>query len=115
VSLFLNLIVIRANNLEESYSFYKKLGLSFNQEQHGNGPQHYTSELKGLVFEIYPAVNGKNDETIRIGFSVPNLDHVMDNLRSIDATIITEPSIGPWGKRAVVQDPDGHKVELVES
>jgi lactoylglutathione lyase len=37
----LNLIVIRAADLDKSLAFYRALGLEFAQEQHGTGPVHY--------------------------------------------------------------------------
>jgi lactoylglutathione lyase len=115
MSIYLNLVVIQSNNLEISVSFYRSLGLIFKKEQHSNGPEHYSCELENIVFELYLSSNGIVDEGTRIGFNVVNIEQIVDNLRAKGSLIITEPTISPWGKRAVVQDPDGHKVELLES
>jgi hypothetical protein len=39
---------------------------------------------------------------------VPDLDSVLARLA---ATIISGPAVTEWGRRAVVKDPDGRKVE----
>ncbi len=46
--------VLRTNEVEKTLEFYQTLGLTFVQEQHGNGPVHYACESNGNVFEIYP-------------------------------------------------------------
>ncbi|MBS4218254.1 VOC family protein [Bacillus sp. FJAT-49711] len=114
MNISLNLIVLKSNNLEASVSFYKELGLKFKKEQHGKGPEHYACELDHLVFEIYPSTE-KQIEKIRIGFAVEKLENMIEALRSKGKKITTEPKMSPWGKRAVVIDPDGNSVELLES
>jgi len=108
----LNLIVIKSKNLEESVAFYEELGLQFQKEQHGKGPEHYACELDQLVFEIYPAAQQANE--IRIGFNIENMERIIASLTLRGAEVITEPRVSPWGKRAVVKDPDGNSVELLE-
>jgi len=114
MSISLNLVVIQSSNLENSVSFYQSFGLIFNKEQHGKGPEHYACELNNLVFEIYPRSDEMVYGSLRIGFNVENLEQIVENVRSKKGTIISEPTMSRWGKRAVVQDPDGHKIELLE-
>lgn len=47
--------VIRATNPEEALAFFQTLGLTFEKEKHGSGPEHYACEQNGVVFEIYPS------------------------------------------------------------
>ncbi|MCJ8007339.1 VOC family protein [Lederbergia wuyishanensis] len=114
MSISLNLVVIKSKNLEESVAFYKKLGLLFQKEQHGNGPEHYACELGQIVFEIFPATHHHN-KNIRLGFSIKHIESVIATLKLIGAEIVTEPKASPWGKRAVVKDPDGNSIELIET
>jgi hypothetical protein len=51
----LNLIVIRSLDAVRLVAFYRMLGISFVEEQHGNGPVHWAADLDGLVLEVYPA------------------------------------------------------------
>jgi len=111
----LKLVVIRSRDMDKLATFYVALGLHFSKHRHGNGPEHLTSTIGETVFEIYP-VNAANESTAstRLGFSVPSLAEAVAHLRSLQATVLSEPSDSPFGLRAVVQDFDGHKVELYE-
>ncbi|MEO0377724.1 MAG: VOC family protein [Cyanobacteria bacterium P01_A01_bin.17] len=109
----LNLLVIRSSNIEESRRFYECLGLSFELHQHDKGAQHFAAEHHGLVFEIYPA-QGKDTTATRLGFAVEKLDQVLAELIASGGKARETPKESPWGRRAVVVDPDGHKVELLE-
>ena len=108
----LNLVVIYAQNLEATREFYASLGLSLQLEHHGNGPRHYAAALGGAVFEIYPHREGEQQGGLRIGFQVESVDGVLQQLRQRHVTILTEPRDSPWGRRAVVEDPNGNRVEL---
>lgn len=108
----LNLVVIRCANIDFSAAFYAALGLSFTKELHGSGPEHYASQHDGLVFEIYPAKQGSSSAGVRIGFEVRSVDETVAAATQLGAAIVTPPSDSPWGRRAVVSDPDGHRIEL---
>jgi lactoylglutathione lyase len=109
-----NLLVIRSPDIHRAVEFYRQMGMEFDLHSHGNGPQHYASTVAGFVFEIYPGKTGHNDTTsTRIGFSVDDVDAVVESLRSIHATIVKDPTDTEWGRRAVAKDFDGHTVELV--
>lgn len=112
----LNLVVLRSTDLERARSFYEWLGLQFIQHRHGSGPEHLSAELGGCVFELYPqSSDDASTCTTRIGFRVPSLDAVIEALGDFPACVISPPQESPWGRRAVVVDPDGHRVELVEA
>ena len=114
-SLSLNLVVLRAENPERLCQFYGALGLQFVLEQHGTGPVHHASDLGSSVLEIYPRRAHEPASTgTRIGFRVPSLDSALNALSSESAGIVQGPVATSWGRRAVVCDPEGHKVELVE-
>lgn len=112
----LNLLVIRSADIEKSLQFYRWLGLEFIQHQHGSGPEHYACSLGELTFEIYPRIDLAQDTTAtRIGFRVDGLNALIAFLQEHGVSIISPPKNSPWGLRAVVNDPDGHRVELVEA
>ena len=49
----LNLVVLRSSDIKKAAEFYHRLGLDFQLHQHGAGPQHYSAQMAGVVFEIY--------------------------------------------------------------
>ncbi len=110
----LNLLVLRAEHPEQLCEFYSALGLRFTREQHGKGPVHHASELGGSVFEIYPRGNTPPTAGARIGFDVDSLDAALNALANQNAMILSGPSYTSRGRVAVVRDPEGHKVELME-
>ncbi len=115
VEVQINLVVIRSANLEKSVKFYQMLGLSFDKHKHGNGLEHFASKTGQITFEIYPQIDKTEPTTgTRLGFQVSEVDSLITRLHLEDVTVITEPSASEWGRRAVVVDPDGHRVELIK-
>jgi lactoylglutathione lyase len=108
----LSLVVLQSGDVEAAKDFYSLLGLSFVEEQHGKGPRHYSATLGALVLEIYPCQGSNPPAPLRIGFRVPCLDRILQTLRSRGARIVSEAKDSPWGRRGVVEDPDGNRVEL---
>ena len=114
--IYLNLVVIRSGDLDKSEQFYREFGVFFEREKHGNGPEHLAAvgETEGVVFEIYP-LGPKHQPTtsIRLGFSIDDVDAYLDRLTELGGSIISEPRDSEWGRRAVIKDPDGHTIELL--
>lgn len=109
----LNLLVLRAKNPAELVAFYSGMGLKFVRERHGKGPVHHSSNAGGAVFEIYPCENFADRTTgIRIGFQVPSIEQT---ILACSAHVIDQPKMTQWGRRAVIEDPEGHRIELVEA
>lgn len=109
----MNLTVIRSLDIERSAAFYAEMGLLLAKQRHGSGPEHYSSIVNGFVFEIYPLRSGPPTTGTRIGFSVDDVDSIVELLSDAGGALVTHPHDSEWGRRAVVKDPDGHSVELV--
>ncbi len=111
----LNLLVLRSSNAGRLADFYSLLGLCFDVHRHGTGPEHFCSQLGSGVFEIYPQdSNSSGTASVRLGFAVTDVDHAYAELIAVGGKNVQKPSPSPWGRRAVLQDFDGHKVELTE-
>lgn len=113
----LNLVVLYSSDVERLRAFYTLLGLEFEREQHGRGPEHYAADVDGVVLEIYPqSANATRDvSTMRLGFDVAWIDALLDPLVGAGGQVVTPPDETQRGIVAVVRDPDGRKVELVEA
>ncbi|MFZ2871601.1 VOC family protein [Zavarzinia sp.] len=110
------LVVIKARDPEGLSRFYAALGLHFECERHGNGPEHYASRVGASVFEIYPrASDTDSTSSTRIGFGVADLDAACTNVLIGRGRMVRAAADTPWGRRAVVTDPEGHTVEIVET
>jgi predicted enzyme related to lactoylglutathione lyase len=108
----LNLIVLRSDIPKALSEWYAHFGLTFEYHRHGKGPLHYSAEMNGLTLEIYPLKRSQTapDLNLRLGFEVENLDALFAQI----ADVISPPKKSEWGYRAVVADPEGRRVELVE-
>ena len=111
----INLVVVRSSDLPKAVAFYSRLGLEFRQHRHGKGPEHFSAELPGCVFELYPAEpGGPSTLGTRLGFRVASVDAALAALSDDPTAILSPAKDSEWGRRAVVTDPDGHRVELVQ-
>ena len=104
----LNLLVLRCHDINETKQFYEQLGLVFIKEQHGAGPKHFSTVLKGLVLELYPSSLSYPVDTCRLGFSVEHLDQ----LPVYDYRLITYREEHAL---LMLKDPDGRTVEIAQS
>ncbi|MBE2286476.1 MAG: nucleotidyltransferase domain-containing protein [Prosthecobacter sp.] len=111
----LRLVVLQTSDLERAAAFYRCLGLQLVRHKHGNGPEHFAAETLTGVFERYPlSKDGSSALGARIGFQVASVDAVIARVMEHSPAIITAPHDSEWGRRAVIADPDGHRVELTE-
>ncbi|MCB1232563.1 MAG: VOC family protein [Verrucomicrobiae bacterium] len=111
----LNLVVLRSPDIDRAVAFYRALGLSLVKHSHGKGPEHYSAESEGGVFELYPLSPSQVATTsVRVGFHVADLDAVFSAVVALGVKVVAPPADSSWGRRAVVEDLDGHPVELVE-
>lgn len=111
-------IVLFTTRTEECVKLYRALGLTLTEEQHEGGPRHWACDLGEVHFAIYGAKKG-GDAVARptggatqIGFRVEDLGFAFAAAKSAGAEVVAEPEDVPWGRRAIVLDPDGRAVEL---
>lgn len=111
----LNLVVLRSPDLDRAETFYRSLGINFAREKHGRGPEHLAAVLGDVVFEIYPQTGEQGTLEVRLGFRVISLEAALARGIANGGTIVSPATQSPWGLRAVLADPDGHRVELLET
>lgn len=113
----LNLLVIKTGAMESLVAFYSILGLHFECHRHGNSPMHYAAKAGILTFEIYPLTKIQNeaDNSLRLGFNLDDFDETISLLKANGIKFLSEPAGSEFGFSAVVQDPDGRKVELYKT
>src|SRR5262245_7458176 len=113
----LSLLVLRTSQMQAALAFYQALGFSFVEEKHGSGPTHYSAQSGTTVVEIYPGEAGpvltrKSSGSTMIGFAVASVESSVAAAQNLKCQIVTAPADSPWGRRAVVLDPDGRAFEL---
>jgi len=112
----LNLVVLKSADIARAAAFYRRLGLEFSLHRHSSGPEHFAAELPGGVFELYPLLpDSQSTLGTRIGFCVPSVDGALAALSEYPEAVLTPAKDSEWGRRAVISDPDGHRIELLQS
>ncbi|MDQ2686973.1 MAG: bleomycin resistance protein [Armatimonadota bacterium] len=105
-----------SSRAKRAADFCGLLGLASQKHRHGSSPAHYACEDGGVVFEIYPLQSpGENSTGTRIGFRVSSVDAAVAAREGMVTHIVSPPKDSPWGRRAVVADPDRHRVELTQT
>lgn len=112
----LSLLVLKVRDLEACCAFYSSIGLQLVRERHGRGPEHVSANAGGhVLLELYPANADTPTPQVRLGFTVTSVEATISAVLQAGGTLISPPVQGEWGLRAVVFDPEGHRVEFVEA
>jgi hypothetical protein len=110
----LNLLVIRSAIPKQLAEFYEQIGMAFEYHRHGNGPFHYSAQVGPTLLEIYPLTKGQEDadKYLRLGFEIDLFDARIDKLLQQGITFHQLPMATEWRISAVIEDPEGRKLEL---
>ena len=114
------LVVLYSDKLEEVKEFYELLGLKFQKEKHGKGPEHFACDLGEVVLEIYPAAtdmskcfNAGTLQPFKLGM-ILQVDRglVVDSVCEGKIRAFREGNEPDLSKMVLTQDPEGRRVEL---
>jgi catechol 2,3-dioxygenase-like lactoylglutathione lyase family enzyme len=128
----LNLVVLRTHDIERSRRFYEAIGLKFQFSEYGYGARSMHGPVPPdapLVLDVkqagippphtYLEIHTlSKDEAIprqQIGFFVGSVDAAAKAAVEAGGALLSKPASWPYGRRAAVADPDGHRVELSEA
>ena len=110
----IKLLVIRTSDIHKLAGFFILLGFQLNHHRHGNGPLHYSAVAGDAVPEIYPLAKSQTepDRSLRLGFQIDDFATTIKLLQEKEYVFSMEPMQTEFGFMAVVEDPDGRKIEL---
>lgn len=119
----LNAVGVTSNNLKKSVEFYSLLGFTFpeftNDEQHVETTPNGDAKLMIDSVEMTKEIIGEdpkpgNHSSFAVQYNSPEeVNEVVKKIIDAGFTVSKEPWDAFWGQRyAVVQDPDGYKVDL---
>ena len=113
-------VVLFTERVEDCVAFYRTIGITLAEERHDEAdPPHYACELGGSHFAIFPSSPGAaagigEGGCTFVGFAVAAVDDVVEAAARAAFTVLQPPVDYPWGRRAVLRDPDGRPVEVFE-
>ena len=104
--------ILLVSDMKRSTSFYRDtLGMEL-KEQSKNWTEF---SKRGTVLALHPAKKKvKKNNSMLVGFSVSDFDDVMDSLKKKKVKFYKKPKEEPFGKHAIIEDPDGHLISIVQ-
>jgi catechol 2,3-dioxygenase-like lactoylglutathione lyase family enzyme len=106
--------ILLVSNMEKSIRFYRDtLGLPLKTKSK-DWTEFYSSNT---VLALHPARKKNNLKTgsgMLVGFEVSDLDATVKILKRKRVKFFKTPKEEPFGKHAIIQDPDGHLISLAE-
>jgi lactoylglutathione lyase len=110
-------VILLVDDMKRSTQFYKDtIGLKLKVE---------TTDWieffdKGTTLALHPRRRKSKDErdddnpNVLVGFMVSDLDQVAKDLKAKNVRFFKEPKSEPFGKHAIILDPDDHLISIAE-
>jgi catechol 2,3-dioxygenase-like lactoylglutathione lyase family enzyme len=106
-------VILLVSNMKRSTKFYRDtLGMKLKKQS-----KDWTEFSEGgTVLAIHPVKKKKirRNYSMLVGFSVSDFDDVIAGLKKKKAKFYKMPKDEPFGKHAIIQDPDGHLISIVQ-
>lgn len=108
-------VILLVSNMEKSIKFYSEtLELSI-KTRSNDWTEFFNNDT---VLALHPAPKKKSvpkrGSGTLVGFEVTDLDSTVKSLREKRVKFFKKPKEEPFGKHAIVQDPDGHLISIAE-
>lgn len=105
----MSFVMLKATNLAKTAAVFEALGVTFETEQHGNGPVHLASRNLPVVLEIYPAAQMQGQETM-IGIDVDDVVQARQRCVECGIEIAQDMDLENGLERLILAAPDGYRV-----
>lgn len=107
-------MILLVSDMEKSIRFYRDtLGIPIKTKS-----KAWTEFFnKDTVLALHPAKKKSKIKTgsgMLVGFEVSDLDSTVKKLKEKKVKFFKKPKEEPFGKHAIIQDPDGHLVSIAE-
>lgn len=110
-------VILLVGDLKQSIEFYRDiLGMQLKQES-----EDWVEFSKGssTVLALHPARKSRSKKTQKragmlVGFNVSDLQDVCSELENKKVKFYKKQTEEAFGKHAIIEDPDGHLISLVE-
>jgi lactoylglutathione lyase len=107
-------VILLVSSMEKSTKFYRDtLGIPIKTKS-----KDWTEFFnKDTVLALHPAKKKSKIKTgsgMLVGFEVSDFELTVKNLKAKKVKFFKKPKQEPFGKHAIIQDPDGHLVSIAE-
>jgi lactoylglutathione lyase len=108
-------IILLVSNMEKSIKFYSDTLELPVKSRSKDWTEFFNNDT---VLALHPAPQKKKmlktGSGTLVGFEVTDLDSTVKNLKEKRVKFFKRPKEEPFGKHAIVQDPDGHLISIAE-
>lgn len=111
-------ITIKTSQLQDMLQFYQYLGFRFEKTQILKGTELHRAVVNGVELTLYPVTNvlGRSSPCLQLGIRVDKIVDLVGQLKQVPGAIcVLEPEELELGKKAIVIDPDGNSIELIQA
>ena len=106
-------VILLVSDMKKATKFYRDvMGMEMKQQS-----KDWTEFSKrGTVLALHPSKKKriKKNNSMLVGFSVSDFDDVCNGLKKKKVKFYKKPKEEPFGKHAIVQDPDGHLISSAQ-
>jgi predicted enzyme related to lactoylglutathione lyase len=108
-----SMLMVLCRDLVASRDFYRNvMGLRVLNDQVPNWVDFDLGDGRRLGLHPEGAGRKVTPGTLQLGFSVPNIDKFITDARLMGARILQDPFDAPFGRIAILSDPDGYAVQV---
>ena len=108
-----SMLMALCRDLTRSRDFYRNvMGLPVATDQIPHWVDFDLGEGRRLGLHPEGAGRKVTPGTLQLGFVVPNVDKFITDARVMGARILQEPFDAPFGRIAILADPDGYAVQV---
>ncbi len=108
-------VILLVSNMEKSIKFYSDTLELPVKTRSKDWTEFFNNDT---VLALHPAPEKKKmlktGSGTLVGFEVTDLDSTVKKLREKKVKFFKRPKEEPFGKHAIVQDPDGHLISIAE-
>jgi catechol 2,3-dioxygenase-like lactoylglutathione lyase family enzyme len=108
-------VILLVSNMEKSIKFYSEALELPIKTRSKDWTEFFNNDT---VLALHPAPKNKTilktDSGTLVGFEVTDLDSTVKKLKERRVEFFKRPKEEPFGKHAIVQDPDGHLISIAE-
>lgn len=108
-------VILLVSNMEKSIKFYSETLELPIKTRSKDWTEFFNNDT---VLALHPAPKNKTilktDSGTLVGFEVTDLDSTVKKLKERRVKFFKRPKEEPFGKHAIVQDPDGHLISIAE-
>ena len=108
-------VILLVSNMEKSIRFYSDILELPVKSRDKDWTEFFKNDT---VLALHPAPKKKKTlktgSGILVGFEVTDLDSTVKKLKEKRVKFFKKPKEEPFGKHAIVQDPDGHLISIAQ-